>query len=344
MKTSLNRKVFAGLFILFVFGCGSKPKPKPDEALARKAFNDLDKEMETPQTEKDITGVTKETTDEIKTILDEPDVIAMEKYQTGKPGWIKIDGERHYDGSIAPDDARQKLLGILRNEAVNKKVGTTVEITTLLTDLMVAENDETFEQTAWSGFFRSTVSGVITDENYEDSMVPDSDGYNMKMTLNAFVEPVTGQRDPGFYMDTRLNTNMLKEGQKLVISVKPSKDAYLYIINLMADNNAMLMYPNDYMKDNFIPAGSELIVPDPEMQKFISFRVGTMPGQPITSESIYIICTKEKVPKIDNLPKIGLSLQTFSGKSKNFVELQRWLTGIPLDQRTEKALIYHVSK
>ena len=300
--------------------------------------------METPQTEKDITGVTKETTDEINTILDEPDVIAMEKYQTGKPGWIKVDGERHYDGSIAPDDARQKLLQILRNEAVNKKVGTTVEITTLLTDLMVAENDETFEQTAWSGFFRSTVSGVITDENYEDSMVPDSDGYNMKMTLNAFVEPVTGQRDPGFYMDTRLNTNMLKEGQKLVISVKPSKDAYLYIINLMADNNAMLMYPNDYMKDNFIPAGSELIVPDPEMQKFISFRVGTMPGQTITSESIYIICTKEKVPKIDNLPKIGLSLQTFSGKSKNFVELQRWLTGIPLDQRTEKALIYHVSK
>ena len=69
-----------------------------------------------------------------------------------------------------------------------------------------------------------------------------------------------------------------------------------------------------------------------------------MPGQPITSESVYIICTKEKVPEIDNLPKIGLSLQTFSGKSKNFVELQRWLTGIPLDQRTEKALVYHVSE
>ena len=112
----------------------------------------------------------------------------------------------------------------------------------------------------------------------------------------------------------------------------------------MADNNAMLMYPNNYMKENFIEANREITIPSKEMEKKLSIKVGVMPGQTLTSELIYIVCTKEKVPMIDKLPKIGTSLKTFSGKSKNFIELQRWLTNIPLNQRTEKALIYHVSK
>ena len=130
----------------------------------------------------------------------------------------------------------------------------------------------------------------------------------------------------------------------MVIRLRPSKDAYVYIFNLMADNNAMLMFPNDYMTENFISAETELVVPDPKIQKYVSFIVGTMPGQKITSESVYIICTKQKVPVIESLPRIGQSMQVFSGNSKNFIELQRWLTGIPLDQRVEKALLYHVSK
>ena len=112
----------------------------------------------------------------------------------------------------------------------------------------------------------------------------------------------------------------------------------------MADNNAMLMFPNDYMQDNFIAANETLVVPDPKIQKYISFIVGTMPGQKLTSESVYIICTNQKVPVIESLPRIGTSMQVFSGKSQNFINLQRWLTSIPLDQRVEKALIYHVSK
>ena len=111
-----------------------------------------------------------------------------------------------------------------------------------------------------------------------------------------------------------------------------------------ADNNAMLMFPNDYMTENFISAEAELVVPDPKIQKYISFIVGTMPGQKLTSESVYIICTKEQVPIVDNLRKIGTSIQVLYGNSQNFIALQRWLTGIPLDQRVEKALLYHVSK
>ena len=63
---------------------------------------------------------------------------------------------------------------------MNKKVGTTVEVTQLLTDVMSATGDESFEQSAWSGFFRSTVSGIITDYEqlaYKDSSLGQGKGF-----------------------------------------------------------------------------------------------------------------------------------------------------------------------
>ncbi len=71
--------------------------------------------------------------------------------------------------------------------------------------------------------------------------------------------------------------------------------------------------------------------------------VGTMPGEELTTESIYVVCTKDIVTLADNLPRIGTSMPA-SGDSKSFIKLQRWLTNIPLDRRVEKNLVYHVAK
>ena len=40
-------------------------------------------------------------------------------------------------------------------------------------------------------------------------------------------------------------SNMLKEGEDLVSGIF-TIDSYVYVFNLMADNNALLMFPNDY--------------------------------------------------------------------------------------------------
>jgi len=64
----------------------------------------------------------------------------------------------------------------------------------------------------------------------------------------------------------------------------------------------------------------------------------------MSTESAFIVCTKETVKIIESLPKIGQSMPVISRNSKSFMKLQRWLTKIPLDQRVEKNLIYHISK
>jgi len=346
------RPFIGPIFLFIFFSCGPKPQVAPtvDEAqlAAEKANKELITETgEYTEVEKDLSGVAAEVTGALyqpTAELERKDVVT---YKTGEPGWIKLKKKKRFSDDMTRPQAKENLLRELRNEAVNKKVGTTVEVTQLLTDVMSATGNESFEQSAWSGFFRSTVSGVITDERQEKNEIKhfdEGEGFELDLEYSFYVQPVTGQRDPGFWMDSELENDMLKEGGDLVIRLRPSKDAYVYIFNLMADNNAMLMFPNDYMTENFISAETELVVPDPKIQKYVSFIVGTMPGQKITSESVYIICTKQKVPVIESLPRIGQSMQVFSGNSQNFIALQRWLTGIPLDQRVEKALLYHVSK
>ena len=39
---------------------------------------------------------------------------------------------------------------------------------------------------------------------------------------------------------------MLKHGDEIKLSVRTSKDSYVYVLNLMADNNAMLIYQMNY--------------------------------------------------------------------------------------------------
>ncbi len=126
-------------------------------------------------------------------------------------------------------------------------------------------------------------------------------------------------------------------------ALTPTQDSYLYAFNLMADHSVLLVFPNDYMPDNHLSAGETVQIPDPNMRGYVRFRVGTMPGEELTTESIYVVCTKDIVTVADDLPRIGTDMPA-SGDSKSFIKLQRWLTNIPLDRRVEKNLIYHVAE
>ena len=357
MEIEMVKKVLGGIFIslflIMMTGCTSSaisnnPDPKEIERVADKAFKELDPNdtIKEPEIKKSIDGTTMQSMGE-SVMLDDLTRSDVEKYNTGEPGYITIKKAKRY-GNVTLRDAKTDLLKLMRNEAVNKKVGSEVQITSLLTDVMSATNDESYEQTAWSGFFKTTVSGIITEEKELAPSLPifdeNDESFELEMEYRFYVEPVTGKRDLEYQVDASLASDMLKEGEDLVIKVTPTIDSYVYVFNLMADNNALLMFPNDYMQDNFIRGGETLTLPDPSIREFVSFYVGTLPGQSLTSESIYVICSKQRVDVAEKLPRIGTKMNIFSSKDGNFIELQKWLTNIPLDQRTEKVMIYHVSK
>jgi len=327
--------------MVVLFACGgtksTQPSPEPSEAqdVAEQAFNEMG-ESNPVQSMGNNTDIM---------ILTEPSDIEITEVRTGEPGWVVVEQTMPFNDEVPFAQARKELLQFLRNEAVKRKIPHTVEVTSLLTDMMSESNGVANEQSTWSGFFKSTVSGVITAEKILMDEFPREikNGYEKTMKLRAYVEPVSGQRDPGFYVDVVIENNMLKQGDELIFTVQPSKDCYVYIFNLMADHNAMLMFPNEYLKENYVEEGDILKIPDDRYRQYIKFMVGVLPGQQLTTESVYIVCVKDSVEMIDTLPKIGTSIEVLSGESGDFVKLQRWLTNIPLDRRVEKNLIYHVS-
>ncbi len=263
------------------------------------------------------------------------------------PGWVEVSTARIFPNSTSPDEAKQKVFDLLRRKAIEQKVQAQVDITTLLTDMMSESPTSSNEQTAWSGFFLTTISGVITAEIIiEEKLIPleNKNSYEKQMTIRAYVVPVKGERDPSYYVESSLEDNMLNQGDELSIRIRPSKDSYVYVFNLMADHNAMLLFPNDYSSENYILANKTLNIPNENIREHVKLRVGTLSGQEITTESIYIICTTKPVQLPESLPKIGRSLSVFSGEGHDFAALQNWLIKIPLSQRVEKNLIYHISK
>ena len=315
---------------LFIFISCSAPlsdiAPDVDHSPSDKSFEQLDNEIQTNRTK-----------------TEPPEI---QTYKNDEPGWVEVEETRTFSNSISPDKAQQEIMQILRNNAISKKIPETVEITTLLTDVMIESNQVSREQTAWSGFFKSTISGIITAEKIlqnDMQSLPNKNSYQKTIRLKAYVEPVKGQRDPSFYLDVNIENNLLQSGDELAFNVTPSKDCFIYVFNFMADQNVFFMYPNEYMKENFIKANSTLYIPDESIRDYYTFEVNTLPGESMSTESVYIICTKTEVKPIDTIQLIGSSMPLLSQDSEGFIKLQRWLALIPLNERVERNLVYHIS-
>ena len=44
----------------------------------------------------------------------------------------------------------------------------------------------------------------------------------------------------------------MKTGDEINIFIETNKDSYVFIFNLMPDNKISLMFPNSYMKNNYL--------------------------------------------------------------------------------------------
>ncbi len=53
-----------------------------------------------------------------------------------------------------------------------------------------------------------------------------------------------------------------KEGERLLVNILPSKGCFLKIYNINAKGELILLFPNEFHKDNFVKGGAVLSIPD----------------------------------------------------------------------------------
>jgi len=152
----MSIRIYIITFLLFLTACGSKPiEPKVPipHKLAETSFQRI--ESESKNTSVELTGAQLE--------LQASDN-EIENVRTGEAGWVTVEHTMPFNNNVSPGQAKQSLLEALRNKAISLKIPPTVEVSSLLSDMMGESNGVISEKSTWSGFFKSTVSGVITAE------------------------------------------------------------------------------------------------------------------------------------------------------------------------------------
>ncbi len=259
---------------------------------------------------------------------------------------VVIDTTMVFDSHISIAEAKNKTLAFARECAIKKIVPEEVMTSSVLTDLRAESGRQAMEQTAINLFAISTQAGYIVDEKvimaaptFEKEMLI----YRIK--LQALVEPTQGERNPALSLDLSVNRNVLKSGERLVITAKSSENGYLYLFDFLADNSVLLMFPNPISPDNAIKAGIPLQIPTAnEQKKGISYKVQADPNKPVTAEAIFGVFCKNRIAEIDNFQTVRKDFTVLSTGEQSFTDFQKWLVRVPLSQRVEKVIPIQIFK
>ena len=254
--------------------------------------------------------------------------------------WVESTGEAVVE-NITPDEARQTAINRARISAIESKTGVRVHGSTIVKDYqLLADMVQTLSQ------------GYITDEKiikWEQGLFQESQDKapltTYKVQLSACVAGV-GEKDPYFKVDAKLNKPVFIEGDEAVITVKTSRDAYLHIFNLTADDRISPIAPSATLPIIPIKANKEFKFPPEGFGLLMS----VIKDKKRSSECFIIVATKEPYdfmglansPLTKGTPSPLAGEGRVRGKSMTVPEFYKNIIKIPSNAKAEEMLVYEV--
>lgn len=256
--------------------------------------------------------------------------------------WVTVTGES-YGENKTPEEARKSALQDAREKAIAEVVG--IAIASQKIDLQTNYID------AFSSLSQSATNGKIIEEkivrwDVENIKISkDKPPVLMyKVTLKAKVAKEEYALDPKFKLSVQLNNLSFREKEEMIIKIKSSKDAYITVFNILSNDTVIILFPNQFMKNNFLNADKVYEIPSREWrEKGIHFRTGLPSGMDKVSEMIMVIGTKENIPfQPKELREWGTGvLPTYQDA---ITAVNRWLVSIPLNKRTSECVVYQIQR
>src|SRR3990172_1240780 len=252
--------------------------------------------------------------------------------------WVESTGEAVVE-NITPDEARQTAINRARISAIESKTGVRVHGSTIVKDYqLLADMVQTLSQ------------GYITDEKiikWEQGLFQESQDKapltTYKVQLSACVAGV-GEKDPYFKIDAKLNKPVFIEGEEATMTIKTSRDAYLHIFNLTADDRISPIAPSITLPIIPIKANKEFKFPPEGFGLLIS----VIKDKKRSSECFIILATKEPFDFIgfaktsSSPPLEGGDKGVVRAESMTVPEFYKTIIKIPSNAKAEEMLVYEV--
>jgi len=250
-------------------------------------------------------------------------------------GWYEVMGMSSLE-NLTPEQATRKAEDNACREAIEHFSGVQVSSSSSY----VLGESERMDVDKYSQIINSVSAGLILKKIplMEPSVIPNTT--DMEVKLKVKVGKQKGKSDPKFKLRSSLDREYYKHGEEMTISVTPSIDCYLNILNFSSNDSVYILFPNTLLENNFVKASEKFLLPSEEhRERGIRFRVGLLPGKEEDLEMIKILATKE------NIPFTALSsISTIGTYESTAIDIIGWIMDIPRDQMTESTLQFWIYK
>lgn len=159
-----------------------------------------------------------------------------------------------------------------------------------------------------------------------------------KVKIHAQVAIEQGEPDPTFSLNVKTNKTIYQENETMTVDIKATRDCYIYVFNIMANDSLVVLFPNLYMQNNKLKADSTLHL----MPEGFSLQVSLLPGMQRATELIYVVATKQRCKFAPEWSSEDEAFRSTATRSFAFIELPRWLANIPPDKRTDRVAAYEI--
>lgn len=259
--------------------------------------------------------------------------------------WVTAEGSASMVDKTL-QQARVEALNQARAEAVRVVAGARIKSEQFRLQTETSENEHlTGIQDFFSSINRDVACGhVISEKILHEGMkdYPTSPGkppavyYEVKIEAGVAIEQ--GEPDPTFTLQVRTNKEIYLEFEEMSLDIRASHTCYLYVFNILANDSLLLLYPNRYLPENRLPANQNLHL----MPSGLSFQVSLLPGARSAQEFIYVVATKKLSPFSPGDQGDADIFRTAETHSFAIIELPRWLSQIPVDQRADEIVAYQI--
>ena len=253
--------------------------------------------------------------------------------------WVTVEGTAPMK-DVSKEEARRRSVEDGTRKAVEKVVGANISAETLIVNLRLSGSilgAIPYGRVVDKKIVEESVVNIHDDKHDGSSVV-----YKVKMKA-AVAEETTGA-DPDFRLEASLNRSNFKDGDEMVIRIKPRKDCYVSIFTILEDEKIVRLIPNQLKPDNSLKANETFFFPDKnDKGKGIRLRVHTPEGKDSVRETIYVLGLKQPVDLNAGKFQEGI-YGTYNGQTAFMNELIKEIICIPLSERAEQLMPYQIIK
>ncbi|CAA6603780.1 conserved exported hypothetical protein [Rhodospirillaceae bacterium LM-1] len=218
--------------------------------------------------------------------------------------WVHAEGSYTFPPVMPEAEACQAAEDRARSEAVRQITGETLSSE----DVMRCSEQGDEAECAHNSMVWTAVSGDIRAiRGRKIETVPEVEGYRKCLvSLEADVRAAEGQPDPSFTIGVGLNNSVFRDGEPLVVTLKPSQPMAVQIFQWLpyekGDAQISRIFPNQF--DDVKHIEKPITVPTTAGAKRydlkVGFPIGMLPGRKMVDEYLMVVATRKPRDLRDN--------------------------------------------